>query len=73
MGIIEDNDINTNKYSYLALTFYVTFLFFELPQGFMLQHFPTAKYLGINGKLISEEELQKLTIISHTLGHLCYP
>jgi hypothetical protein len=51
MGIRQDNNIDTNQYSHLALAFYVTFLFFELPQGYTLQRFPTAKYLGINGKL----------------------
>jgi hypothetical protein len=49
MGIIQDNNIDTNQFSHLALAFYVTFLFFELPQGYALQRFPTAKYLGING------------------------
>lgn len=50
MGIETDNHIDTNQFSYLALAFYVTFLFFELPNGWMMQHFPVAKYLGINGR-----------------------
>lgn len=50
MGIREDNNIDTNQYSRLALAFYVTFLFFELPQGYALQHFPLSKYLGANGR-----------------------
>jgi len=48
MGIRVDNNIDTNQYSHLALAFYCTFLFFELPQGYALQHFPISKYLGIN-------------------------
>ena len=53
MGIRTDNNIDTNQYSYLALAFYVTFLFFELPQGYALQRFPISKYLGMNSMPIS--------------------
>ena len=58
MGIRTDNKIDTNLFSYLALTFYVTFLFFELPNSRMIQHFPTAKYLGINGCLKWFDQLE---------------
>jgi hypothetical protein len=51
MGIRTDNNIDTNLYSHLALAFYVTFLFFELPQGYALQRFPISKWLGTNGML----------------------
>jgi hypothetical protein len=50
MGFIEDTHMKGNDFSYLAMTFYVSFFVFELPHGYMMQRFPTAKYLGINGK-----------------------
>jgi len=48
MGLFQDTHINTNQFSLLALVFYVTYLFFELPTGYLMQRFPTAKYLGAN-------------------------
>jgi hypothetical protein len=74
MGIIQDNNIDTNSYSHLALTFYVTFLFFELPQGYALQHFPTAKYLGVNGKQNQGTRIPTYRLIkdSYTMGDMCY-
>lgn len=73
MGIREDNNIDTNEYSHLALAFYVTFLFFELPQGYALQRFPTAKYLGINGESEIRLIAHELKSYSYSLGHMCYP
>lgn len=43
--------MRTNEFSDLTLAFYVTYLFFELPTGFLMQRLPTAKYLGLNGSL----------------------
>lgn len=50
MGLLEDTKMDTNQFSYLALAFYITYLFFEFPTGYLMQRFPTAKYLGFNGK-----------------------
>ncbi|KAF2224779.1 major facilitator superfamily domain-containing protein [Elsinoe ampelina] len=47
MGLYEDANITTDQFSDLALIFYVSFLAFEFPHGFMMQRFPTAKYLGL--------------------------
>ncbi|EFR00101.1 allantoate permease [Nannizzia gypsea CBS 118893] len=52
MGLLEDAHLDTNQYSYLGLAFYVSYLFFELPTGYLMQRFPTAKYLGANRKFI---------------------
>ncbi|KAI7314689.1 major facilitator superfamily transporter [Hortaea werneckii] len=46
MGIREDLDLDTNQYANLSLLFYVAFLIFEIPHAYMMQRFPTAKYLG---------------------------
>lgn len=48
MGLFKDAHIDTNQFSQLALVFYVTYLAFEMPTGYMMQRFPLAKYLGIN-------------------------
>ncbi|KAJ6110881.1 allantoate permease [Penicillium sp. IBT 16267x] len=48
MGLLTDTHIQTNQFSYLALAFYVTYLIFELPTGYLMQRLPTAKYLGAN-------------------------
>ncbi|KAF3897686.1 Thiamine pathway transporter [Trichophyton interdigitale] len=48
MGLLEDAHLDTNQYSYLGLAFYVSYLFFELPTGYLMQRLPTAKYLGAN-------------------------
>ncbi|EFE43466.1 hypothetical protein TRV_01753 [Trichophyton verrucosum HKI 0517] len=48
MGLLEDAHLDTNQFSYLGLAFYVSYLFFELPTGYLMQRLPTAKYLGAN-------------------------
>ncbi|KAJ5103265.1 hypothetical protein N7532_003794 [Penicillium argentinense] len=48
MGLLSDTNMRTNEFSDLTLAFYVTYLFFELPTGFLMQRLPTAKYLGLN-------------------------
>ncbi|KAF9888327.1 hypothetical protein FE257_008760 [Aspergillus nanangensis] len=48
MGFLEDTGMRTNQFSNLALVFYVSYLFFELPTGYLMQRLPTAKYLGLN-------------------------
>lgn len=40
--------VTADQYSQLALVFYVTYLAFELPTGYLMQRFPLAKYLGAN-------------------------
>ncbi|KUI63989.1 hypothetical protein VM1G_10738 [Cytospora mali] len=48
MGLKDDTDITSDQFSQLALVFYVTYLAFELPTGYLMQRLPTAKYLGAN-------------------------
>ncbi|KAK6080011.1 major facilitator superfamily transporter [Seiridium cupressi] len=48
MGLQEDTGITGNQFSLLALVFYVTYLAFEFPTGYLMQRLPTAKYLGAN-------------------------
>lgn len=48
MGLFQDAHINTNQFSLLALVFYISYLFFEMPTGYLMQRLPTAKYLGVN-------------------------
>jgi hypothetical protein len=48
MGLKADTGISGNQYSLLATIFYVTFLGFEFPSGYLMQRLPTAKYLGLN-------------------------
>ena len=48
MGLLKDAHIDTNQFSLLALVFYVTYLIFEMPTGYLMQRLPTAKYLGAN-------------------------
>lgn len=48
MGIEKDTHITGDQFSQLALVFYVTSLAFEFPTGYLMQRFPTAKYLGLN-------------------------
>ncbi|KAG8166922.1 hypothetical protein KVR01_002611 [Diaporthe batatas] len=48
MDLKEDTGINTDQFSQLALVFYVTYLAFEFPTGYLMQRLPTAKYLGAN-------------------------
>ena len=46
MGILDDANLSTEQYGTLSLIFYVAFLAFEMPHAYMMQRFPTAKYLG---------------------------
>ncbi|KAK4493727.1 hypothetical protein PRZ48_014912 [Zasmidium cellare] len=46
MGIREDADLTTEQYGTLAWLFYLGFLIFEFPHAYLMQRFPTAKYLG---------------------------
>ncbi|KAJ5676232.1 hypothetical protein N7462_009129 [Penicillium macrosclerotiorum] len=48
MGLLSDTNMRTNQFSDLTLAFYITYLFFELPTGYLMQRCPTAKYLGFN-------------------------
>lgn len=48
MGLQKDTGIDGNQFSQLALVFYVTYLAFEFPTGYLMQRLPTAKYLGAN-------------------------
>lgn len=40
--------VSADQFSQLALVFYVTYLAFELPTGYLMQRLPLAKYLGFN-------------------------
>lgn len=53
MGIYDDAHIDGNQFSYLAMAFYVSYLVFELPTGYLMQRLPLAKYLGANGQFPS--------------------
>ena len=55
MGLYDDANINTDQFANLALVFYVTYLAFEIPTGYLMQRLPTARYLGVNGRSISEQ------------------
>lgn len=48
MGLRQDTGISADQFSQLALVFYVTYLAFEFPTGYLMQRLPTAKYLGAN-------------------------
>ncbi|KAH6652063.1 allantoin permease [Truncatella angustata] len=48
MGLQDDTNITGDQFSQLALVFYVTYLAFEFPTGYLMQRLPTAKYLGAN-------------------------
>lgn len=48
MGLRADTGIDGNQFSQLALVFYVSYLAFEFPTGYLMQRLPTAKYLGAN-------------------------
>jgi fucose permease len=58
MGLLTDTNMHTDQFSNLTLAFYVTYLFFELPTGFLMQRLPTAKYLGLNGEPRQEREFK---------------
>lgn len=47
MGLQEDTHTTANQFSYLALAFYCSYMVCEIPQGYLMQRFPTAKYLGV--------------------------
>jgi sugar phosphate permease len=47
MGLYKDAHIDAGQFSTLALLFYVTYLALEFPHGYLMQRFPTAKYLGL--------------------------
>jgi sugar phosphate permease len=47
MGLYNDAHIDAGQFSTLALLFYVTYLALEFPHGYLMQRFPTAKYLGM--------------------------
>ena len=48
MNLEKNTHITGDQFSQLALVFYVTYLAFEFPTGFLMQRLPTAKYLGAN-------------------------
>jgi cyanate permease len=48
MGLKKDTGLNAAQYSYLATFFYVTFAVFQPLHGYLMQKFPTSKYLGVN-------------------------
>jgi hypothetical protein len=50
MGLLKDTGMQTDQFSKLALAFYVSYLFFEFPTGYLMQRLPIAKYLGLNGR-----------------------
>lgn len=47
MGLQADTGTSASQFSYLALVFYVSYMVCEIPQGYLMQRFPTAKYLGV--------------------------
>jgi sugar phosphate permease len=47
MGLQADTATTPDQFSYLALAFYCSYLVCEIPQGYLMQRFPTAKYIGI--------------------------
>ncbi|KAI0888692.1 MFS general substrate transporter [Annulohypoxylon maeteangense] len=48
LGILEDGNLNTNQYNWLASIFYLGYLLAEWPQNWALQRFPVAKWLAGN-------------------------
>lgn len=69
-----------NGFSRLAMVFYVSFLFFEPIQAYMLQRFPAAKYLGLNGwwTMAPPCDIELIPGTSYLLGYshhdeLCVP
>ena len=60
MGLYQDAHINTDQFALLALVFYVTYLAFEIPTGYLMQRLPTAKYLGLNGRVLFRSQFQEL-------------
>ena len=47
MGLQADTNTTPSQYSQLALVFYVSYLFCEPIHAYLMQRYPTAKYLGI--------------------------
>ena len=73
MGLYQDTHINTDQFALLALVFYVTYLAFEMPTGYLMQRLPTAKYLGLNGSYLWPFQLEgQADTDSHFVGHLCH-
>jgi sugar phosphate permease len=48
LGLQQDAHFQANQFNILALAFYITYLIFEFPTGYLMQRLPTAKYLGVN-------------------------
>lgn len=48
MGLTKDTRMTAADFSYLATFFYVTFAAFQPAHAYLIQRFPTAKYLAIN-------------------------
>lgn len=48
MGLTTDTDLTAADFSYLATFFYVTFAVFQPAHAYLMQRFPTAKYLAVN-------------------------
>lgn len=48
MGLTTDKHMSPADFSYLSTFFYVTFAVCQPIHGFLMQKFPTGKYLGIN-------------------------
>lgn len=67
MGVIEDTHMPSSGFSHLAMAFYVSFLVCEPIQSVLLQKFPTAKWLGINGWWMSQPDMPALLINLVTL------
>ncbi|EXJ64983.1 hypothetical protein A1O7_01322 [Cladophialophora yegresii CBS 114405] len=48
MGLSKDTNMSAADFSYLATFFYVTFAVFQPVHAYLMQKFPTAKYLAVN-------------------------
>ncbi|KIW72454.1 hypothetical protein PV04_00645 [Phialophora macrospora] len=48
MGLSKDTHMSPAQFSYLATFFYVTFAVFQPVHAYLMQKFPTAKYLAVN-------------------------
>ncbi|OAP57655.1 hypothetical protein AYL99_08393 [Fonsecaea erecta] len=48
MGLSKDTHMSAADFSYLATFFYVTFAVFQPVHAYLMQKFPTAKYLAVN-------------------------
>lgn len=54
MGLGKDTKTTPAEFSHLALSFWVSYLAFEPISGYLLQRLPVAKFLGANGRCISD-------------------